>query len=190
MDQVKQHSKAKYLPTHTQTPQWKRGFPPPPPQHRGLSDQRSDLQCLSHRGRRENTQIHMYKPVRHTHYITLHTYQLKRLLAELTHQQTVMYFPAEGGREGQQAAEAGRVRRDMRSARSPSLYTFNIQFSSATDKQIKQACWQHKPVIWKPSVITWNVWTFSVYINEYVQEWEEMGMYLQYRYALKSKIRA
>lgn len=138
MDQVKQHSKAKYLPTHTQThtltPQWKRGFPPPPPQHRGLSDQRSDLQCLSHRGRRENTQIHMYKPARHTHYITLHTYQMKRLLAELTHQQTVMYFPAEGGREGQQAAEVGRVRRDMRSARSPSLSTLNIQFSSATDK--------------------------------------------------------
>ena len=79
MDQGKQHSKAKCLLTHTHTltPRCKRGFPPPPPRHKDLYDQRSEVQRLSHRGRQENTHIRMYNPVSlslslsHTHTHTL-----------------------------------------------------------------------------------------------------------------------
>lgn len=71
--------------TYTLAPQCMRGFPPPPPWHKDLSDQRSDLQCLSHRGRQENTQIYMYYPVRHTRVLYIN-WNVSLLPSDIKHQ--------------------------------------------------------------------------------------------------------
>lgn len=137
MDQVKQHSKAKWLPTRTQThthtlATMKEGISTAstPTQEPLWSALRHSVTVpQGQTGKHTDTLLQSGQT--HSLYTGLHIYEMCAPLR--SHTKTCRHAFSSWGRRDQRAADAGRVRRDMRSARTVS--TFNIRFRSDKEKQ-------------------------------------------------------